>query len=238
MSTTSSFIKHTGGETLVFHEDGNAARWYDAIGANSRKWEMRYGSDFTDNIEYAITLVGTTPTITQGVAAGVRTALSTVGTNAGDGINMQLVGTPFQLAAGKPCYFGIKWAFDNVLADWFVGLASLDDTIIDSSHAIAVGASAIGFYGLGTSAVTAYTEIHASGNEGATCTGVSDSSAHIYEFMYDGVSSVKFYMDGVLEATHTTYVPTVVLSPTIVLQNGSAAARTGTINWMRAIQLA
>ncbi|MCK9570445.1 hypothetical protein M0R72_15970 [Candidatus Pacearchaeota archaeon] len=238
MGTSSKWVKHTGGETLVFHEEHNGARWYDAIGANARKWEMRYGSDFTDNIEYALTLVGTTPTVAQGVTAGVRSALSTVGTNAGDGINMQLVGTPFQFAAGYPAYFGISWAFDNVLADWFVGLASLDDTIIDSSHALAIAASAIGFYGLGTSAVTAYSEIHASGSEGTTCAGTSSSVAHVYEFVYDGVSSVAFYMDGVLEATHTTYVPTVVLSPTIVLQNGSAAARTGTINWMRCIQLA
>ena len=237
MSTSSKYVKHTGGETLVFHAMGNEARWYDAIGVNTRKWEMRYGSDFTDNIEYALTLVGTTPTVAQGITAGKRAALATVGTNAGDGINMQLVGTPFILAAGYPLYFGCSFAPSNVLVDWLVGLGTLDETMIDSSHALAIGSEFIGFYGLGTNVVTAYNEIHAN-SKSTTCVGVSTAASHVYEFVYDGVSSVAFFMDGVLEATHTTYVPIGVLSPSFVLQNGSAAARTGTIDWMRTIQLA
>jgi len=237
MSTASKLVNHTGGTSLVFHEHGNEARWYDAIGTNTRKWEMRYGSDFSDNIEYALTLVGTTPTIAQGITAGKRAAIATVGTNAGDGLNMQLVGTPFILAAGYPLYFGCSFAPDNVLADWLVGMGTLDDTMINSSHALAIDAEFIGFYGIGTNAVIAYSEIHTD-TVSTTCAGVSSAASHIYEFIYDGVSSVKFYMDGVLEATHSTFIPIGVLSPSFVLQNGSAAARTGTIDWMRVIQLA
>jgi hypothetical protein len=109
--------------------------------------------------------------------------------------------------------------------------------MINSSHALAIDSEFIGFYGVGSAVTYAYNEIHAN-SKSTTCVGVSSAANHIYEFVYDGVSSVAFYMDGVLEATHTTYIPIGVLSPSFVLQNGSAAARTGTIDWMRCIQLA
>jgi hypothetical protein len=238
MSTASRYFNHTGGSTLVFHEDGNEARWYDAIGLNTRRWEMRYGSDFTTAKEYTYTEIGAAGAATQGVTAGVRAAIVTGGTQF-DSAQLQVVGTPFQLAAGYPLYFGAKLAVDSAtLSDFFVGLCSTDTTIIATgSDALDVDASCAGFYASASAVVNAYNEIHANGKTTASGTALT-TSAMIYEFIYDGVSSIKYYHDGVYVGQHTTYIPTVVLTPSFALKASTGEARNATINWMRCIQLA
>ena len=238
MSTSSKFVKHTGGETLVFHESGNESRWYDAIGANARKWEMRYGSDFTTACEYTVTVIGTTPTIVQDVAAGSRALITTSGTK-WDELEMQVVGTPFQLAAGYPCYFGAKLAMDSAtLGDWFIGLCSTDTTIFAAgSDALDVAASCAGFYGSASSVVNAYNEIHANGVTTASATALTTSDM-IFEFVYDGVDGIDFFHNGALVGRHATYIPTVVMTPSIAVKASSGAARIAQVKWMRCIQLA
>lgn len=238
MSTSSRWIKHTGGETLVFHEDGNASRWYDAMGPGSRKWEMRYGSDFTTAKEYTVTTIGTTPTIVQGITAGVRAKVVT-SASAFDSLNLQVVGTPFKLAAGYPCYFGASLAFDSAsLGDWFVGLCSTDSTIFAAgSDALDVAASCAGFYGAASTAIYAYNEIH-DNNKSTTATPIQTTADRVYEFVYDGVDGIDYFLDGALVGRHTTYIPTVVMTPSYALKASTGAARTGYINWMRCIQLA
>lgn len=235
MSTSSFWKKHTGGESLVFHEHGNEARWYDAIGPNTRKWEMRYGTDFTTACEYTVTAIGA-DTVAQGITAGVRAILTTAAVE-NSGINLQVIGTPFQLAATYPLYCGASVTFGTADgSDVFFGLGSTNTAII-AAHAISVGASAAGIYSLGTATFTAYNEIHANSVTTA-CTTARTAGTHILEFIYDS-ASLYFYVDGTLEATHTTYVPTVVMTPSLVLQSDAgAAAETLAVNWMRVIQLA
>jgi hypothetical protein len=225
MSTASKFVKHTGGETLVFHDSANGASWIDALGANTRKWEMRNGSDFTTACEYTVTVIGTTPTIVQGVTAGVKALITTSG-------------TPFQLAAGYPCYFGAKVAMDSAtLGDWFVGLCSTDTTIFAAgSDSLDIAASAAGFYGSASSVVNAYNEIHANSKSTASATALT-TNAMTFEFLYDGVDGIDYYHDGVLVGRHTTYIPTVVMTPSIALKASTAAARICYVHWMKCIQL-
>lgn len=237
MSVKSKWVNHTGGSTLIFHADGNESRWYDAIGANTRKWGMRYGSDFTTAKEYTVTKIGA-GTIVQGITAGVMAKITTAGAQF-DAVETQVIGTPYQLAAGYPCYFGISMAMDSAsLGDWFVGLASTDTTIFAAgSDALDIGASAAGFYGAASTAIYAYNEIHAN-NKSTTATPIQTTGDRVYEFVYDGVDGIDYFLDGALVARHTTYIPTVVLAPTVVLKCSTAAARIAYVNWMRAIQLA
>lgn len=237
MSVSSKWVKHTGGETLVFHAEGNESRWYDAIGAGTRKWEMRYGSDFTTAKEYTYVEIGAGGAITQGITAGVRAAVIT-DVNKWDSAQIQVVGTPFQLAVGKPAYFGCSMAMDSAsLGDWFVGMGSTDDTIFTAgADTLDVAASAVGFYGLANTTIVAYNEIHAD-IVTTNATAIQTTGDRVYEFVYDGVSGIDFFLDGVLVARHTTFIPTVVLTPSFALKASSAAARKATINWMRAIQL-
>jgi hypothetical protein len=237
-SPKSKFVNHAGGQALVFYDESNEARWLDAIGPNVRKWEMRYGSDFTTAKEYTLTVIGTTPTVAQGATAGVRAIITTTATQY-DSAQIQVVGTPFQFAAGYPCYFGASLAFDSAtLSDFYVGLVSTDTTILTAAaNTLDIAASGAGFYALGTGTVYAHNEIHA--NEVATASAIAlDTNAHIYEFLYDGASGIDFFMDGTLVSRATTYIPTVVLTPSIALKASTGAARIGYVNWMRAIQLA
>jgi len=238
MSTSSRFVKHTGGETLVFHEDGNEARWYDAIGLGTRKWEMRMGTDFTTACEYTVTAINSS-TIVQAITAGAR-ALLTTDTAKWDELNLQVIGTPFQLAAGYPCYFGANFSVNSAtLSDFFVGLSATDTAILSAgADTLDIGGSALGFYALAGTTITSLTEIHASGSKTNTSDTVLTTSAMTYEFLYDGVDGVAFYHDGTLVGRHTTYIPTVVLTPSIVIKAASAAARAMSVNWMRCIQLA
>jgi hypothetical protein len=232
----SRYIAGATGDNLVFYDEASEASWIDAIGRDVRKWELRYGSDFTTACEYTATAVNAS-TIEQGITAGVR-AIITSDAAENDGMNVQVVGTPFQLVAGKPLYFGTKVTLSHATRpDFFAGLASTDTALI-AAHAIDVGASAVGWYNLstGAGALTAYNEIHA--NSVTTASGDTlDTSAHVYEFVYDGAGNLDFYFDRVWKVRHSTYVPTVVLTPSIVLQNGTANALTAAVEWMRCIQI-
>lgn len=231
---SSKMFQTPTGDVLVFHDNASEASWVDAIGRDVRKWELRYGSDFTTACEYTVTAIGA-DTIAQGIVAGSRAMITTAAVE-NSGVNLQVVGTPFQLASGKKCYFGAKLTFNTADGnDFFVGLASTDTALI-AAHAIDVAASAVGWYALSSTALVAYNEIHAN-SVTTTATPVLDTSAHIYEFLYDG-TNLNFYLDHALVAQHTTYVPTVVLTPSIVLQSSAtAAAETCKIEWMRCIQL-
>lgn len=231
---SSKMLQTPTGDVLVFHDNASEASWVDAIGRDVRKWEMRYGSDFTTACEYTVTAIGA-DTVAQGITAGARALLTTAAVE-NSGLNIQTVGTPFQLASGKKCYFGAKLTFNTAAGnDFFVGLASTDTSII-AAHAMAVGASAVGWYALSSTALVAYNEIHAD-IVTTTATPVLDTNAHIFEFLYDG-TNLNFYLDHALVAQHTTFVPTVVMAPSIVLQSSAgAAAETCKIDWMRCIQL-
>jgi hypothetical protein len=232
---TSKYVQTPTGEVLLFHDKASEASWVDAIGRDVRKWEMRHGSDFTTAIEYTNTAVGAS-TVAQGITAGVKAIMTTAAAE-NNGNNLQLVGTPFQLASGKRCYFGAKLTLGTAAgSDLFVGLASTDATLI-AAHDMSTAGSAIGFYSLSAATFYAYNEIHA--NLKTTLALVArDASAHIFEFVYDGNGTVKFYIDYTLVATHTTYIPTVVLAPAIVLQSSAGgAAETCAVQWMRCIQL-
>jgi hypothetical protein len=233
----SKYVAGATGDVLVLYDEASEASWIDAIGRDVRKWELRHGCDYTTAKEFTVTAVNAS-TVAHGVPAGIKALITSAGAE-NDGINMQLIGTPFQLAANKPLYFGCKVTLSHATRpDFFVGLASTDTALI-AAHAIDVAASAVGWYNLstGAGALTCYNEIHA--NSVITASGDTlDTSAHVYEFMYDGAGNLDFYFDRVYKARHSTYVPTVVLTPSIVLQNGTANALTAAVEWMRCIQVA
>jgi hypothetical protein len=135
--------------------------------------------------------------------------------NENDSVELQVVGTPFQLAAGHPLYFGAKLSIsDATQSDLFIGLASKDPNII-AAHAIALADDGVYFYKLDGGTVI-YGAEEKSGTVAATACGTAmDISKHIYEIYYDGVGSVSFYFDGGLVVKASSGYPTVVLSPSV-----------------------
>jgi hypothetical protein len=217
---------------LVYYDDYDF-RWVDAIGPAARKWEMRYGTDFTTAAEYTNTQAGTSPT-TQSTTAGNRALMTTGGTE-NNGCNLQVVGTPFQIASAKPFYFGAKVAIsDATQSDFAVGLASLDTSIF-AAHAVTVINCAMFSKLDGTTSILAST-IKASVVGADTVGTAMDTSKHVYEIYFDG-TTLYYYFDAGLVSSMTSGWPTVVLSPSIALMAGEAAAKTADVEWMRMIQL-
>jgi hypothetical protein len=220
----------------VFYDDYEH-RWVKAIGPSAREWELRYGADFTTAKEFTNTQIGTSPT-TQGVTAGVRAAMLTTTTEYQGG-QLQVVGTPFAIASGKPLYFGCKFEVDGATeSDFLCGLAEKDTTLLATSSAHALNfAEGIIFAKLdGVTTINAIART-GSANTSNTVSTALDTSAHVYEFLYDG-TTLSFYFDGsAVVSGITTGWPTAVLSPSIALMSGTTTALNGKIHWMRCIQL-
>lgn len=71
------------------------------------------------------------------------------------------------------------------------------------------------------------------GNETVTDSGIADSSTfHLFEIKATS-SEVRFYIDGVLVATHTTNIPTTGISPRIGVAETEAAVKTMRIDWIK-----
>lgn len=222
----------------VYYEDYDY-RWVRAIGQNVRQWEMRIGTDFTTGCEYTNTVIDVgagTSLASQAITAGNRCLLTTAQAE-NDSVELQVVGTPFQLASGHPLYFGAKVSIsDATQSDFVVGLCSTDTNII-ATHAIALADDGAYFYKLDAGTVI-YAAAEKSGTVAATACGTAmDTSKHIYEIYYDGVGAVSFYFDGGLVVQATSGYPTAVITPSIGLAAGAAAAKTGLVEWMRCIQL-
>jgi hypothetical protein len=232
MSTKSKFVN---GYQVYYDEYEH--RWVKAIGPAAREWELRIGSDFTTGCEFTTTLVDVgagTSAATQAVTVGDRLLITNAG-NENDGLQLQLVGTPYQIASGKPFYFGCKASISNATeTDFFVGLSELDTTLV-AAHAVTISNGVYFYKDDGATVITANAEI-AGVVSSATVSTACDTSKHIYEILFDG-TSMSFYFDAGLVATITSGWPTVVVTPSIALMNGSAHSRTASVEWMRCIQL-
>ncbi len=220
---------------LVFY-DGTEQRWVDAIGPQARKWDLAIASA-AETADKTITATGTSP-ITNAILEGDRMLITTGGTEY-DGDNIQWLGTPFQLASGKPLYFGARVSIsDATQSDFLIGLASTDTTLTAASaaHALAVTDDGIYFYKIdGVTAI--YATAEKAGVESSAAAGTMDTNKHWYEMLYDG-STLSTYFDGSLVSqVAAASLPTVVLRPSIAFRTGEAAAKTCSVEIFRVIQL-
>ncbi len=221
---------------LVFW-DTHKERWVDAIGPDVLKYINHFVSLPTDDAtgdptEWTATVVEVgagNSTAVLGTAAGGDLILTTAG-NDNDGIQIQLKGEAYALAADKPCYFGFRLTLSEATQlDFLAGLCITDTTLL--------GGMTDGVY---FRKVDASTDVNfvteASSTETATVEDTADTSVHIYEFFFDGVNCQPF-VDGVAGTQVATNIPSTVLTPSIALLTGAASAETATIDWIRAIQI-
>ena len=248
MPATNVHCKWHRGNLLFY--DGHRKRILDAYGPNVVKWELARGGPPKDNTTNDPT--GATCTMVEVAGANAITGGDTMGvsmkivnaTNEYDGPNIQWHGTPFQLVANKPTYFGCKMAVNHATSiDMFVGLSKTRTTILKDVGSAAHGLHAstksiVGFYKIDATTATKYITGNTSSTSSSSA-GTLDTSAHIYEWYHNGANQIDFYVDGtnVGTVTSTSDIPTVVMRPTLALKNGAAAARTTYVHWMRTIQL-
>lgn len=215
---------------LVFYDGTNRMRWIDAVGPGATVFDAAKPPS-------TALLTITAVSIGAGTSTLVCQDLGWLITNAGnedDGINAQLTGGGYYCVAAKPWYFGAKVTISEATeSDLLLGLCILDTTLL--------GGMTDGVYfecvdgGTGISTVT---EKDSTETQNDT-QGTMDTSAHVYEIVWDG-TDVKYFIDGTQTAAgaHTTHIPdNEPLTPSIHFLNGSAAARTCTVDWCRAIQV-
>jgi len=152
-----------------------------------------------------------------------------------DGINAQLRGESFKLAAGNSLSYIVRAKIDDATqTDFFLGLAITDTDILGGVT------DSIGF-----TKVDGSTALNAIVNKNSTATSVSvataDTSYHIYEFHFVGSESrVYFYIDGseVARLTSNANVPDdEELRPSIHFLTGEAVAKNMDLDYLRVIQV-
>ena len=161
-----------------------------------------------------------------------------------DNENVQLNGEPFKLALGKQLYFEASVSLLDVdKCDFFIGLAIADVDILGGAT------DRVGFQNDHDGNIMALVEQDTTESKSDTIVDIADCAAIAnfgatavkLAFFWDGVSAVKFYVDGVLKITKTDNATTIVipddeaLSPVFQIKTytGAAAVQTAWIDYIK-----
>ncbi len=212
---------------------------------------FRYWTDYLDTIDvttadgYVITAATSgaiAPDVTE--PGGVLLVDSAGNAVIDDGVNVQLTNCLFKPAAGTTIRFEARIKMLDTSASigqFYVGLAGIDTTLIAAGVLDDVVDKAGFFRHAGSTAdkmssVTARTSAE---DTTADVTTVADDTYINLGFVIDGLTSIKFYADGVLVETGTTTanIPNAVMALSYVSQVEQYSADTEMrIDWVRIIQ--
>jgi len=184
---------------------------------------------------------GSTTAVVDDAAGGILKI--TTAANDNDGVNLQANGESFLLTADKTTIIETRFKHDSLTAEWFIGLSAVDTTAevapanyigfgntdADADIIVSNGSGASGGTSSSSTAQTLGTH---------TDTGV-DTAVASYNTMrveIDGTTSARFYVDGVLKATHTTNLPAVEMTPTVVFRNEAAGAQNAYVDYILVAQ--
>jgi hypothetical protein len=156
--------------------------------------------------------------------------------NENDGVNAQKKGEPFLLSTGDPLYFGARFALtEKTQSDAIIGLC------IGSNTTLIAGMTDGVYFRTadGAATLTFVTEKDSTETESSSIQTLVDSTYYVAEFYWDGVSTVKAYLNGVYKASSTTNVPTdEALTVSLAYLNGAAQSSAGLlVDWVRVIQV-
>lgn len=216
----------------AFDTSGHDTRVLDAWGPLVTKFNFQSPLDVVTTNRFTVTAVGSSSVVNHTTAGGGL--LFTTGGTEYDGINMQALGTNYDLASGKPTYFGFRVAVsDATQSDILIGLAGTDTTLLAASaaHAVAVGAGFAGFYKLDAVTQSYFASYQTTTVNNLAAAGTLDTDAHWYTFEYYE-DALYGFLDGELVSTFTDDLPTVALTPSFAIRTGAGAAITASVsNW-------
>lgn len=214
--------------------DGPRA-WFSnlPVGAGTEPDLIQYFNDFLFAQNYAAadwvvteTQAGATQAIAADVVGG---ALALVNSAADDDVNqLQSAEEWFKLTVGKQAWFECKFKVsDATQSDLYVGFATTDTTIIAGTT------DSVGFRKSdGSTTLQSLTEDNTTETANTAVTMADDTYVTV-GFHWDGKSLVRFYVNRGLVATHSTNIETTnKLALTLCLQNGEAAAKTLTVDYV------
>lgn len=224
-------------DQLVFRDQTNTWRWYDAVGANVRKW----GFDGSHGVVSTTTMAGTTVSVTNGtlVTADSTSGGAVVLTVAGaedDQVTLQSFSEIAYFAQKWPAYFGIKFQHvDPTQTDIHFGWIIRDTDI--------AGGVSDGIYLRSADASAALNLVLEKNSTESTTTIVSTLAAatdYTVELYYDG-DYIHAYVNGALIAsvadTDANWCDDEHLCATVDNDAGEGSANNMTVYWARAIQL-
>lgn len=228
--------------SLVYYQKPYRMRWLKVVGVDA----ISYMQDFSKLTVDDTTTYPTewTTTLVDGGIDGLDSA--GIGTTAGgvwkiltndaenDGQNIQLTGESYLPAASKPLYFGVKLQVDDATeTDFIFGLCITDTTLL--------GGMTYGIYFRkvdGSLSVATVSESNSVEEENLAMGTMADATNITLEFVMESNTSIKFYIDGVLVATHTTTIPTAEeLTPSVHFLTGEAADHAMLVDWLHAAQI-
>jgi len=232
MSTTATRLP--GG---VQHFGTGTRKWYQALPVGEEPTVVTYFNDFLFAGDYSASdwvVTETQAGATQAIAADVTNgALALVNSAADNDVNqLQSAEEWLKLTVGKRLWFDCNWKVSNATeSDVFIGLATTDTTIVAGTT------DSVGFRKADdATTLVSITEDNTTETTNTAATMVDDTYIRT-SFAWDGINKVDFYVNGSKTATHTTNIETTnKLALTFTLQNGSAAARTLTIDYIYVAQ--
>lgn len=191
-----------------------------------------YWDDFFSFTAGEWTVTETQAGATQALTAGVGGLLALTNSAADDDLNA--IQRTFSLAsftAGKRAFFKTRFKVDDATqSDIAIGLQVIDTTPLDVTD---------GVYFLKADNATSISVIcRKNATTGSTTAVVGNMANDTFvelAWYYDGISKLAYSLNGVtigaLDAS-STYLPDTTVTASIAVQNGSAAARTLTVDYM------
>jgi hypothetical protein len=232
--------QRVAGNLVYIDRSAHLRRIIDAIGPDV----IKHIDDFVRSplsaadapLGWIVTLVeagGGETTVTMPDVVGGALLISS-DANDNDGACLQLDGESFELTSDqKFVYFRIKLRLsDATQSDFFVGLGITDTDPLGGIS------DAVYFEKLdGSTSISAVTEKDSTETQ-TDNVGVAADATDIVLEIYFEPSTVFFYVNGVLVATHTTNIPNdEALTPTIQFLAGAAGGKTAQIDEVVAIQV-
>jgi len=188
-------------------------------------------------------------TLTQSNSTGTISGLATdqggvlvctsAGSGADDSLNAQLKNCLFKPAAGVTIRFEARVNMGDATQQYFLGLAGVSTAIL-AAGAIEDTVDKCGFFHVAASTDDKISSITSRTSADDATVDVADNADNTYVklgFVIDGLTSVKFYVNGVLVETGTTAaaIPNAVMCLTLFAGYETAAA-TMHIDWIRILQ--
>ncbi len=221
--------------------DTHRSRWIDAIGPDVRKavfnfdWLPFASADTPAGWKTTLVETGAGET-TVALTEGGRLLITTDAKD-NDGANLQLLGEAFKFVASQPLYFGVKFQCSEATqSDFFLGLAITD------AENDCLGGVTDGVYFRKVDAATAINLVveknttETAAEVAATFTKDTDWTL---EFLWDG-TVLRPFVNGVegTAAVLTNLPDDEYLTVSMQFLSGADGAKTMSVDWVRAIQIA
>ena len=218
--------------SLVLYDAEFTHRWLDAFGPNVRKYflvDSYHPDSCTITAVNASTITGLASS--QGGGFVFTTAAAD-----NDGIQMQPLSECFYFGSHYPAYFGARFMVTTAAnVDVFLGYAIQDTTIL------AGVSDDIGFRMVDNDASLSYL-VEINSLETAVEIGeVADATYVTVEMVYDGSTTITFYLNdvevGAIETSVANLPDDEHLAPALAVLTGAGGANAMTVKWARWIQI-